>query len=96
MFCSVGRPIQFSCIKNFRYPVVPGGGFRKGEIIQGIMEPTGVLPNRQYLLIRKGVVTGESAHALRPRNSQYGQIERLANGISMIPDILNTLTSQYA
>ena len=52
--------------------MVPGGGFRKGEIIQGIMEPTGVLPNRQYLLIRKGGVTGESAHALRPRNSQYG------------------------
>ena len=35
LFCSGGRPRQFSCLKKFRSLVFPRGGCRKDIIIQG-------------------------------------------------------------
>ena len=67
---------QFSCLKKFRALVVPGGGSRKGIIIQGILTPTGVLPNGQSCFRIKGYVTGESIHATINMNSNYVQTVR--------------------
>ena len=66
-------PSQFSRLENFRALVVPSGGFCEGIILQGIMTPTGVLPNGQSCLRIKGGVTGESVHLPRQSNSTYIQ-----------------------
>ena len=71
MFLSRGLPRKFSCLKKFRALVVPVGGCCKGIIIQGIMTPTGVLPNGQSCLRRKVDATGASIHAPRQSNSTY-------------------------
>ena len=76
LFRSGGRPNHFSCLKNFRALVVPSRGFRKGIIIQGIMTPTGVLPNGKSFLWRKGDVMGAPFHAPIQRNSTYVQTFR--------------------
>ena len=47
LFRSGGNPMQLSCLEIFRALVIPGGGFRKGIILQGIMTPTEVLPSGQ-------------------------------------------------
>ena len=65
LFWSGGRPRKFSSLKKFRSLVVPSGGCRKEIIIQGIMTPTGVLPNGQSCLRRKRDITGESVHSPR-------------------------------
>ena len=65
LFWSGGYLSQFSLLKKIRALVVPGGGCCKRIIIQGVMTPTGVLPNGQSWLRRKGGVTGASVHALR-------------------------------
>ena len=62
MFWSGGRPSQFSSLEKFRALVFPGSGCRKGVILQGILTPTGVLPNVQSCLRIKGNVTGASVH----------------------------------
>ena len=51
--------------------MVPSRGRHKGIILQGILTPTGVLPNEQSFLGRQGGVTGSSIHATRQRNSTY-------------------------
>ena len=56
--------------------MVPGGGCRKGVIIQGIMTPTGVLPNGQSCLGRTVDVTVASVRAPIQRNSTYVQMFR--------------------
>ena len=56
LFWSGGCPRQLSRPKEFRALVVPGGGNRKGVILQVIMTPTGVLQNGLSLLIKKGDV----------------------------------------
>ena len=56
-------PRQFSLLKKFRALVFPRGGYHKEIIVQGIMVPTGVLPNVQSCLIIKWYVMGESVHA---------------------------------
>ena len=71
LFCLGRYPRQFSCLKKFRDLVFSGGGFHKGIIIQLVMTPTGVLPNVQSLLRRKGDVTGASVHAPIQSNSTY-------------------------
>ena len=70
------RSRQFSCLEKFFSMVVPGGGCRKGIIRQGILTPTGVLPNGQWLLRIKGDVTGAYLQAPRERNVTYVQIIR--------------------
>ena len=76
LFWSGGHPSQLSCLKTFRDLVVPGGGRRKGTINQGILMPTGVLPNGQSFLRRKGGVMGASVHVPIQRNSKYKQMVR--------------------
>ena len=76
LFWSGVRPSLVSRLKNFRDLVVPRGGFRKGIIIQGILTPTGVLPNGQFCLRIKGDVTGEYVHVLRHRNGTYVNMVR--------------------
>ena len=71
LFPSGGCPRQFSCLKFFRDLVVTGGGCRKGVILQGILMPTGVLPNVQSCLRKKVDVTGASVHAPRQINSTH-------------------------
>ena len=71
MLKSGGRPSQFSRMKKFRALVVPGGGYRKGVIIQVIMTPMGVLTNGQSCLRRKGDATGASFHDPIHRNITY-------------------------
>ena len=73
-----GRPRQFSCRKKFRYLVVPCGGCCKGIVFQGILTPTGVLPNWQSFLRIKGSIKGASFHAPRQRNSMYVQMVRIS------------------
>ena len=73
LFWSGVPPRQFSHLKKFMALVFPGGGFRKGEIIQGILTPMRVLPNGQWRLRRKGDITGESVDAPIQRNSMYIQ-----------------------
>ena len=51
--------------------VVPDGVFCKSIILQVILTTTGVLPNGQSWLRRKGSVTGESVHAPRQINRMY-------------------------
>ena len=74
-----GYPMQFSRIKKFSALVVPGGGRRKGIILQVIMTPTGVLPNGQPCLRIKGGVMGASVHAPMQRNSTYAHTARQSN-----------------
>ena len=76
LFRSGGYPSRFSCLKRFRALVVPSRGLRKGVIIQGILTPTGVLPNVQSCLRIKGDVTGSSVHSPIQRNSTYIQTVR--------------------
>ena len=76
LFWSGGYPRQFSPLKKFGALVVPGGGFRKGIILQEILTPMGVLTNVQSCLRKKGDVTGASVHATRQRNSTYIQTVR--------------------
>ena len=71
MFWSGIYPRQFICMKKFRSLVIPGGGCRKGIIIQRIIIPKGVLPNGQLRLIKKGDITGAYVHATIQRNSLY-------------------------
>ena len=71
LFQSGGYPRQFIHLKFFRALVVPGGGCHKGVIIQGILTPTGFLPNGQSCLRIKGGVTGAYVHSPRHRNSTY-------------------------
>ena len=73
---SGGRPRQFSRLKKFRDLMVPGGGCHKGVIPQGILTPTGVIPNGQSCLRRNGGVTGASVHTPIQRNSTYIQTVR--------------------
>ena len=47
LFWSGVRTMQFNNIKNFRALVVPVRVFRKGKILQGILMPTGLIPNEQ-------------------------------------------------
>ena len=76
MFWSGGRPRQFSHQKNFRYLVVPSGGFRKGKILQGRQLPPGLPVIVQSCLRRKGDVTEASVHAPIQVNSTYVQTVR--------------------
>ena len=76
LFWSAGYPRQFSCLKIFRTLVVPGGGFRKGIILQGILKHAGVLPNGESFLRRKGDVTGAYVHEPRHSNSAHVQTIR--------------------
>ena len=76
MFRSGGVPRQFSRLKKFRALVVPSRGCHKGIILQIIMIPTGVLPNVNSFLRRKGDVTGAYIHAPRYRDSPYVQMVR--------------------
>ena len=55
LFWPGGCPRQLSCPKKFKALVVPGGGCRKGVILQGILTPTGVLQNGMSILIKKGM-----------------------------------------
>ena len=55
-------------MKKFRALVVPGGGFRKGIILQVNMTPTGVLSNEKSYSTRKDDVTGASVNSTRQRN----------------------------
>ena len=56
--------------------MVPGGGCRKGITLQGILTPTGVIPNGHSCLRRKGGIMGASDHAPRQRNIMYVQMVR--------------------
>ena len=76
MFWSGGNPRHFSSMKKFRSLVVPGGGWRKGITIKGILTPTEVLPNGISCLIRKGDVPGASINVPVQRNSAYAQTVR--------------------
>ena len=71
IFCTEGYPMKFSCLKKFMALVFPGRGCHKGIILQGILSPTGVLPNVQSWLRIKEDVTGESVHAPLKRNNTY-------------------------
>ena len=76
LFWSGVYPRKFSCLKNFRSMVVAGRGCHKGIILQGIMTPTGVLPNGKSSLRRKRNVTGASVYVPRYRNSTYVHMSR--------------------
>ena len=76
VFWSEGHPSEFSCLEKFRSLVVPSRGCRKGVCIQGIIMPTGVLPNGQLCLYRKGEVTVVYLHAPRKSNITYVQTVR--------------------
>ena len=65
-------------MKKFRALVVSVGGCHEEIIIQGVMAPTGVLPNRHSCLIRKGYITGTYVHAPIQNNSLYTQMVRLS------------------
>ena len=71
LFCYGVYPSHFSCMENSRTLVVPIRVRHKGIILQGIMTPTGVLPNGQSCLRRKVDATGASIHAPRQSNSTY-------------------------
>ena len=73
LFWSEGRSRQFSWLKSFRSLVVPGGGWRKGIIIQVGYLPSGSLVIGQSCSRIKGDVMGESAHGPRQRNITYIQ-----------------------
>ena len=74
LFWSGWRPRQFSRLKKCRALMVPGGGFRKGVIIQGRQLPSGLSVIGQSCLIIKGVITGASVHEPIHSNSTYVQI----------------------
>ena len=74
LFRSEGRPRKFIILKMGISLVVPEWGLRKELILQGIMEPTGVLPNEQSCLIIKVDVMLASVHAQRQRNIPYSQV----------------------
>ena len=76
LFRSGGRPSQFSFLKSFRVQMVPGGGFHKGIIIQGVLAPTGILRNGHSCLIKKWDVTAVSVRSPRHRNNPYVQTVR--------------------
>ena len=69
-------PRHFSRLKKFRSLVVPGGGCRKGGIIQGGQLPSGLPVIGQSCMRRKGGVTGASIHSPRQSNSMYVQTVR--------------------
>ena len=73
LFWYWGWTSQISCLKKLRDLVVPSGRCYKGTILQGILTPTGVLPNGQSWLRRKWDVTGPSVHTPIHRNRTYGQ-----------------------
>ena len=62
---------HFICLKYFKSLVGPSGVYRKGIIIQDIMEPTGVLPNWYSCLIIKVDVTVEPFHKTIQINILY-------------------------
>ena len=70
------RPRKVSRLKKFRALVVPSRGFHKGISIQVIMKPTGVLPNGQSCLRKKGDVMGASINEPINRISTYGHMFR--------------------
>ena len=68
-----GRPRQLSRLKIFRALVVPGGGCRKGGVLQGRQIPSGLPIIGQSFLRIKVDVTVASVHALIQSNSNYIQ-----------------------
>ena len=95
LFCSGGYPTQFSRLKKFKALVVPSGVCHKGIILQEILTPTGVLPNEQSCLRRKGDVTGASVHAPINRNSMYIQNIRQSIYNTILPEHPHSLIFQY-
>ena len=71
LFSSGGHFRQFSCMKKFRYLVVPRGGCCKKKILQGIQLKHTFSYGRWSFLIRKLDLMGSSVHTSRPRNSSY-------------------------
>ena len=95
LFPSGGCPRQFSCLKIFRDLVVTGGGCRKGVILQGILMPTGVLPNVQSCLIRKWDVIGTSVYESRQINSTYVHTVRQSIYKTIQPDQPHSQIRRY-
>ena len=71
-----GYPRQFNLLKKFRAMVVPGGGCRKGIIIQGRQLLSGLPVIGHSCLRIKWDVTGLYVHAPRQSNSTYVQTFR--------------------
>ena len=71
-----GIPRHFSILKKFRSLVVPGGGCRKGTIIQGMQPRLRFSVTGQSCRRIKGDVTGASVHVPRQSNSTYAQTVR--------------------
>ena len=71
LFWSGVSPRQFSRLKSFRALVFPGGGCRKGIILQGRQLKRRIPVSGQSWLIIKWYIPGASAHAPRQSNSTY-------------------------
>ena len=69
-------PIHFSVLKKFSGMVIPGGGFFKRIIIQGVQLKHRLSCGRWSCLRRKGGVTVASFHETRQRNSLCRHIAR--------------------
>ena len=76
LFRSAGFPTPSSCLKKFSALVVPGGGCRRGVILQGFQLKRRLSCGRRSCLRRKGGVTVVSVYAPRQRNSLYVQMVR--------------------
>ena len=71
LFWYGGLARNFSRMKTFRYPVVPGGVCHKGIIFQGVMMPMGVLIKLNLWLRRKWGVMGASNNVPWQENIPY-------------------------